>query len=908
MYRRLSLFMVVIALMFAYNNSFAQGNACNLYEFSKDTSVSCEASCLTLNIKVPNVRLFSDNYVVRNISYRPCSFETPNAPVEDFDIDDRYSPVINLPFDFPFYGSTYSQMVIAGNGVVCFDVSKAGGNCEWDLAPANTRRPIPDAYYDRAMIMSPYHDMDPSDPDDNSPDEKVEVAYYGIAPNRKAVISFYNIPMYGSALGASQTCMTLLCTQQIVLHEGTGIIHILVQDKPLCPEWNDGLAILGIQNWDRDKAITPPDRNCTSWEARNESYEFIPFSAGSALKRVEVFNGGTLLSTGTVSGPQNLETLDVSFANVCVGSGTTNLTVKAYYFSLSDPNQETRMDGALNVTRDGFITVNTSVTAATCAGGGNGVITVGNTGPNLQYSIDGTSFQSSNIFTVAAGNYTITVQDPVSGCMGTKPVTVPTISPVGVGASSKNASCFGNTDGEIQLTANGGVSPYTFAINGGAFQSGNTFPVGEGTYTLTVKDAVGCKKDTIITITHPPLLSATATATRASCSGNPDGAVIVTGTGGTVPYEYSLDGSSFGSSNTMPANIGSYANVTIKDAKGCNAKTTPIVVALLDTMRLDLGPDKTLCQASPLTLRPETNATAYQWSPPTGLDNVASPAPMASPTDTITYYLHAFWGVCERFDTITINILKAPTPVATVSPTGICYGEEVQLSATGASFYTWKPANGVVSPGNAITIAKPSNTTLYIVEGRDNYGCNFKRYDSVLVTVRPPVRVFAGNDTIAAIGLPFQMNGTALNPGVPFSYEWTPSFGLSNPNIRNPVGILENDVTFTLIATTPEGCRGEDKVTIRVFKGPDIYVPSAFSPGGKNRIFKGIPVGIKEMRYFKVINRWGQEIFSSAKFLEGWDGRFKGIDQPQGVYLWMTEGVANDGKIIRKRGTVTLVR
>ena len=133
---------------------------------------------------------------------------------------------------------------------------------------------------------------------------------------------------------------------------------------------------------------------------------------------------------------------------------------------------------------------------------------------------------------------------------------------------------------------------------------------------------------------------------------------------------------------------------------------------------------------------------------------------------------------------------------------------------------------------------------------------------------------------------------------------------MSNPFIANPVLTVSSDVTFRITATTPAGCRGEGKLTVKVYKGPEIYMPTGFTPNndGKNDVFKPITVGITNLNYFQVYNRWGQIIFSTAKLNEGWDGRVTGAEQPSGTYVWMVQGVARDGRVITKKGTVTLIR
>jgi gliding motility-associated-like protein len=99
-------------------------------------------------------------------------------------------------------------------------------------------------------------------------------------------------------------------------------------------------------------------------------------------------------------------------------------------------------------------------------------------------------------------------------------------------------------------------------------------------------------------------------------------------------------------------------------------------------------------------------------------------------------------------------------------------------------------------------------------------------------------------------------------------------------------------------------------VTLKVYKGPDIYLPTGFTPNGdgKNDRFRPLTVGIKKINYFRVFNRWGQIVFSSTTLNEGWDGKLGGIEQQGGVYVWMVQGITTDDRVITKKGTVVLIR
>jgi gliding motility-associated-like protein len=146
------------------------------------------------------------------------------------------------------------------------------------------------------------------------------------------------------------------------------------------------------------------------------------------------------------------------------------------------------------------------------------------------------------------------------------------------------------------------------------------------------------------------------------------------------------------------------------------------------------------------------------------------------------------------------------------------------------------------------------------------------------------------------------------------SYIWTSTVGLDNPNIPNPVAtapLVDGSVViYTVTAKTAAGCQGEGVVRIVVYKGPELYVTSGFTPNGdgKNDEFIPFPVGIKAMHYFKVFNRWGQLLYSTTALNKGWDGRFQGVEQGSGVYVWAAEAVTMDNKIISKKGTITLIR
>src|SRR5207253_1197287 len=101
-------------------------------------------------------------------------------------------------------------------------------------------------------------------------------------------------------------------------------------------------------------------------------------------------------------------------------------------------------------------------------------------------------------------------------------------------------------------------------------------------------------------------------------------------------------------------------------------------------------------------------------------------------------------------------------------------------------------------------------------------------------------------------------------------------------------------IIYKVTVTSQEGCSSSDDVKVKIYKtAPDIFVPTAFTPNsdGLNDVLKPILVGISKLEYFRVYNRWGQQVYSTTTPGHGWDGRIAGISQPTGTFIYFTQGV-----------------
>ena len=145
-------------------------------------------------------------------------------------------------------------------------------------------------------------------------------------------------------------------------------------------------------------------------------------------------------------------------------------------------------------------------------------------------------------------------------------------------------------------------------------------------------------------------------------------------------------------------------------------------------------------------------------------------------------------------------------------------------------------------------------------------------------------------------------------------YQWIPSAGLNNPLIKNPVGIYGpelDSIRYTVLVFNAAGCVDSAHVTVKIFKtNPYVFVPTAFTPNGDglNDLVMPVAVGIKQINYFSVYNRWGQLVFKTSINGKGWDGTIAGVPQGSNVFVWMVSAVDYLDRSIFLKGTFTLIR
>ena len=384
--------------------SFAQGPGSLFVDAGPDVVVDCNNSCTDLTATFLETFDTADNtYTVTSIPFAPpFPFNGLANPLNP-DIDDAWSPVDNLPFDFCFFGNTETEFQVGSNGVVRFDVDPGdtgGGSNAWSFdmdIPTNMQDAIGEA-----NILLPVHDMDPTE----SNSEEIGYEVIGTYPNRVLVVSYYEVPMF------SFSCNNLLATQMAVFYEFSNVVEMYVLNKPSCPTWNDGNAAMGIQNHAGTIGYVPPGRNTSDspWTAVNEAWQFAP--SGAQTYSFEWLDAaGNVISTNptiTVC-PSGTEvyTARVTYTNTCNGDvvvleDDVEVSLQANFSVDLGPDIETCNGGSYVLDAD------TGIPTVTYEWFLDGVLIPGATNPT--YTVNA---PNSGTYTVEATENGCTVTDSV---------------------------------------------------------------------------------------------------------------------------------------------------------------------------------------------------------------------------------------------------------------------------------------------------------------------------------------------------------------------------------------------------------------------------------------------------------------------------------------------------------------
>jgi hypothetical protein len=243
MIKKISLFVLHLATACALSAQINVG---------MDTTI-CVPGPIVLSAEVDGI-MGTTAYTIASTTWSPEAIAGTSINLND----DQVSAAQPIGFSFCFFGNTYTQFYIGSNGWVGFTAGQPTAFTSQTIPNTGTNVP-------KNCIMGPWQDWHPGT--GGNVGNYIKYQTVGVAPNRKLIVTWDNVPMY--------SCTSNFGRFQIVLFETTNLIRNNIYNKPTCA-WAGGNATQGIHNLQGTVAYTVPGRNSANWTATNESWEYIP--------------------------------------------------------------------------------------------------------------------------------------------------------------------------------------------------------------------------------------------------------------------------------------------------------------------------------------------------------------------------------------------------------------------------------------------------------------------------------------------------------------------------------------------------------------------------------------------------------------------------------------------------------
>jgi hypothetical protein len=306
-----------------------------------------------------------------------------------------------------------------------------------------------------------------------------------------------------------------------------------------------------------------------------------------------------------------------------------------------------------------------------------------------------------------------------------------------------------------------------------------------------------------------PVAISSVTNTTPACS-NSLGLNI--STTGSAPLSYTWSGpGTFSSMSVKSPTVSAAATgiYSVSVSNGCGTATSSVTVNVNTSPVVSASTtNSVICKGTPTTLN-GSGAVTYAW---TGgaIDNVAF-----TPTATTVYTVTGTdVNGCTGKATVSVNVNNLPAVMANTTNSAVCTGNQIILSGSGATSYTWSSG---VNNNSAFT---PGGTATYTVTGTDNNNCVNTATVSVVVNSLPVIS-FTGKTTLCV----WQID--TLNALGAVSYTWSP-FNITGPQVIGGPNTPGN-VTFTLTGTDANGCTNSISQLITVHNQPTLSVNASYT-------------------------------------------------------------------------------
>lgn len=485
------------------------------------------------------------------------------------------------------------------------------------------------------------------------------------------------------------------------------------------------------------------------------------------------------------------------------GSTASGLCPNTYTVTVTD-NQGCTAAGQITITQPTQLLPAVTDIDVTCFGACDGSATSNTLGgtPGYTYTWAPSGGNNATASPLCPGTYTVTVTD-ANGCTATGSTTITQPPQLNTNTTSTNVTCFGLCNGSASSSPSGGTGPYTYLWSPGGQTTPNVSGLCAGSYTLTVTDAMGCTRNTTVTITQPNLLQVTLNATSLNCNSVCDATISANVSGGTPAFTYLWSPGNQTTAAIANQCAGTYT-CQVTDFNGC---IDTAIINLTQPPQLVVTPSSTdescngVCDGTAsVSVSGGSPGYTYSWAP--GGQTTPSISGLCDGTYTVTV-TDAFACTAQ----VIITITEPPAiqnNVTSVNATcsGSCNGSATANPTGGTPPYSflWMPG---AQTTNSISGLCAGTYTLTVTDAN---GCT--RVTNVTITQPSPLSATI-SATSSSCGLCTGSASVNVSGGSsPYAYFWSPAGG-TNPTATN---LCLGSYTCTI--TDAQGCTTTASVTI----------------------------------------------------------------------------------------------
>ncbi len=542
--------------------------------------------------------------------------------------------------------------------------------------------------------------------------------------------------------------------------------------------------------------------------------------------------------------------------------------------------------------------VNLGADPGSCSGGS---VTIGRPSAAGDTYIWNTGVTTDSIVLTSAGTYVLTVTN--GGCTSADSVVF-TINPLPtVDLGPDTFSCLGAPFTIVPSVSAGTLS---YLWNDGTTATTLTATT-TGYYWLTVS-LNGCKASDTIHVTIATDTFHLYNGDTAICKGKFVQAILTANPSATFQW---LPTAGIAVSNvaspliTPDTSAMYYVKIYLT---GCPTLTDSFLIDVQPNPAVYLGGNQFICEFDTLHLHASVLPNwythySYTWVPGAYLDYSNRADAVFTAGNTQKYIVTVTTPIgCQGVDSAIIIV--QPGNFATITPdVSLCPHDSVQILLGGGAAYQWIPELCISDATSGAPWLHAVGSQSYSVIATSAAGC--KDTMNFHVTVFPAALISIDDSAVIYPGESYHIQ--PLTNCVNFL--WFPPAGLNSATVADPVATPAINTRYFVRGTTSDGCVAVDSIDIVLATETLIDVPNAFAPGnGSNNSFYAIKRGIATLNYFRVFNRWGNLVFETKDINQGWDGIYKGEQQPFGVYVYDLQAVTSNGLLVSKHGNVTLLR